>query len=125
MKEYDTEDLVNIWKDFKNNKKIYYELPSIKEIDEFYKLLINGNDFIYATSFEDCEEKIGYWKYVTQEYKKHDFIMPFTPGMGFELRLSDITKYQVSQKTLNQLKIINKTLNEISTEFFEMEHVSF
>lgn len=122
---FDLEDTVDLWKKFRNDKNIYYQLPSVKEISEFYQFLTEGGNFIYSTSLEDCEDKIKYWKYVSDQYNKHDFIMPFSPGMGYELRLEDIKKYYVSNKVLRQLKGIIKLLEEISVEFLEMDHVSF
>lgn len=125
MRGFDVEDTVDLWKKFRNDKKIYYELPSVEEIGEFYRYLKNGGNFIYCTSLEDCEKKIRYWKYVFDQYNNHDFIMPFSPGMGYELRLENIKKYHVSNKVLRQLKDIIDFLEEIAVEFLEMDHVSF
>ena len=125
LRGFDVEDTVDLWKKFRNDKNIYYELPSVEEIGKFYKFLKNEGNFIYSTSLEDCEEKIGYWKYVLKQYNKHDFIMPFSPGMGYELRLEDINKYHASYKVLSQLEGIINLLEEIAVEFLEMDHVSF
>ena len=125
MDEFAIDDTVKIWKKFKNSKKIFYQLPNVKEINKFHEFLTNGGNYIYATSFEDCEEKIKYWKYVLDQYNEYEFIMPFSPGMGYELRLDEINKYHASHKALSQLEEINQMLAEISIEFFEMEHVSF
>ena len=125
LRGFDVEDTVTLWKKFRNDKNIYYELPSVEEIDKFYKFLKNEGNFIYSTSLEDCEEKIRYWKYVLKQYNKHEFIMPFSPGMGYELRLEDIKKYHVSYKVLSQLAGIINLLEEIAVEFLEMNHVSF
>ena len=124
MKPYDVEDSVDLWKKFKQSDNIYNGLPTVKEIEEFYDFLKNGGNYVYATSFEDCEDKEYYWKRVYKQYKKYDFILPYSPGMGYEHRLEDIYNYYSSDYVLGKLEEIIYILEEISNEFFLMDHVS-
>ena len=121
--DYDTGQL---WRSFRNNeKKTHFNIPTIDEAREVYKLLKSDKRELYTINFDECERKRFYWENVLEIYKENDFIIPYSFGLGKEIKFYDIWDYHVTSDEITIVKKIIKLLKKDEDDYFLKEHISF
>ena len=120
--EYDTNQL---WNQFEAEKSIHYNIPTISEMKELYKLLKSDKKELYTIDFEECEKKRKYWETVYKIYKKNSFIMPYTFRLGKELKFEEIWDYHITSDEIKMVEEIIGILKEYEDDYFVKEHMSF
>lgn len=121
--DYDTDQL---WRSFRNNeKKTHFNIPTIDETREIYKLLKSDKKELYTINCDECQKKRVYWEKVLEIYKENDFIMPYSFRLGNEIKFYDIWNYYI---TLDEIQLVNKIiriLKKDEDDYFMKEHISF
>ena len=121
--DYDTDQL---WRSFRNNeKKTHFNIPTIDETREIYKLLKSDKKELYTINCDECQKKRVYWEKVLEIYKENDFIMPYSFRLGNEIKFYDIWNYYI---TLDEIQLVNKIiriLKKDEDDYFLKEHISF
>ena len=121
--DYDTDQL---WRSFRNNeKKTHFNIPTIDETREIYKLLKSDKKELYTINCDECQKKRVYWEKVLKIYKENDFIMPYSFRLGNEIKFYDIWNYYI---TLDEIQLVNKIiriLKKDEDDYFMKEHISF
>ena len=121
--DYDTDQL---WRSFRNNeKKTHFNIPTIDETREIYKLLKSDKKELYTINCDECQKKRVYWEKVLEIYKENDFIMPYSFRLGNEIKFYDIWNYYI---TLDEIQLVNKIiriLKKDENDYFMKEHISF
>lgn len=121
--DYDTDQL---WMSFRNNeKKTHFNIPTIDETREIYKLLKSDKKELYTINCDECQKKRVYWEKVLEIYKENDFIMPYSFRLGNEIKFYDIWNYYI---TLDEIQLVNKIiriLKKDEDDYFMKEHISF
>ena len=121
--DYDTDQL---WRSFRNNeKKTHFNIPTIDETREIYKLLKSDKKELYTINCDECHKKRVYWEKVLEIYKENDFIMPYSFRLGNEIKFYDIWNYYI---TLDEIQLVNKIiriLKKDEDDYFMKEHISF
>ncbi len=121
--DYDTDQL---WRSFRNNeKKTHFNIPTIDETREIYKLLKSNKKELYTINCDECQKKRVYWEKVLEIYKENDFIMPYSFRLGNEIKFYDIWNYYI---TLDEIQLVNKIiriLKKDEDDYFMKEHISF
>ena len=103
--DYDTDQL---WRSFRNNeKKTHFNIPTIDETREIYKLLKSNKKELYTINCDECQKKRVYWEKVLEIYKENDFIMPYSFRLGNEIKFYDIWNYYI---TLDEIQLVNKII---------------
>ena len=69
-KVHDDYDTNRLWNQFEAGKSIHFNIPTINEMKELYKLLKSDKKELYTIDFEECEKKRLYWETVYKIYKK-------------------------------------------------------
>lgn len=125
-KKHDDYDTDQLWRSFKNNKKkTHFNVPTINEAKEVYKLLKSNKKELYTINCEECERKRAYWEEVLEVYKENDFIMPHSFRLGNEIKFKDIWDYYITQNEINLINEIIRILKEDEDDYFIKEHISF
>lgn len=121
--DYDTDQL---WRRFRNEKDAtYFNIPTLKETREIYKLLKSDKKEMYTVDFDECEAKRFYWEKVRDTYIKNDFIIPHSLRLGKELKFCEIWDYHVTDEDIAIVKKIIEILKEEADDYFLKEHVSY
>ena len=121
--DYDTDQL---WRRFRNDKKAtHFNIPTINETRETYKLLKSDKKELYTINFDECERKRKYWENVLEIYKENDFIMPHSFGLGKEIKFYDIWDYYITSDEIQLVNKIIRMLKKDEDDYFLKEHVSF
>ena len=124
-KVHDDYDTNQLWKQFEEEKSIHFNIPTISEMKETYKLLKSDKRQLYTIDFEECEKKRLYWEKVCEMYKKNSFIIPYSFRLGKELKFDDIWDYHITEDEIKMVEEIIRILNEDDDDYFLKEHVSF
>ena len=121
--DYDTNQL---WRSFRNNeKKTHFNIPTIDEAREVYKLLKSDKRELYTINFDECEKKRIYWEKVLEIYKENDFIMPHSFRLGNEIKFYDIWDYHVTSDEIQLVNKIIRMLKKDEDDYFLKEHISY
>lgn len=118
------DEFYTTWEMYETTEKIYYAIPTPKDIIKIYDNEIGYNKFTNPNDLEEYEEKLKYFKKVAEYYNDNDFVLDYKYTNALFNDNYKILDYYISPEVRRRVNGICKELEE-SIKKLRIESVYF